>query len=196
MKKLNQHGIAHIVLILLAVVVLAGAGFAGWRVYESKKDKKPSTSQTSQKTTEKDNTEKVKTDSTQELSETEILDLSDSPISLKKPEDIDKLPAKTPKSFIEMLKADLANFKCEDDEGGMYILQISKKYIHSSEGCFGAGVSKYWYLKNNKWEVLGLQNAPDCSKLKATGIPSEFIKVCFVEGSSELIPNPNGSIKD
>ncbi len=38
-KNLNQHGLAHLGLLLVAIVVLAAIGFAGWRVMESNKSK-------------------------------------------------------------------------------------------------------------------------------------------------------------
>jgi hypothetical protein len=39
MKTADQRGIAHLLLVVLIVAVLAVAGFAGWRVYQSNKDK-------------------------------------------------------------------------------------------------------------------------------------------------------------
>jgi len=35
----SQSGIAHVLMVLLVVVVLGGIGFAGWKVYDSKKTK-------------------------------------------------------------------------------------------------------------------------------------------------------------
>ncbi len=53
MKKLNQKGFAHLVIVLIIVIVLAGAGFAGWRIYDQRKNTNiNTTSTTSSKTTE------------------------------------------------------------------------------------------------------------------------------------------------
>lgn len=50
MNKNNQSGIAHLALILV-VLLVAGTGFAGWRVFEASKDKKQ-TQVTSQETSQ------------------------------------------------------------------------------------------------------------------------------------------------
>lgn len=143
-------------------------------------------------------------------------------IELSQPGDENKLPDVTPDSFVIYIKGILASNDVDDGCISLYrVARISAVNISGGTGSVnpatlneslgeeaeplcGGGAAQFWYLKNGQWDVLGLQDGPNCETLSATTIYSEFIPTCFDDSLGETDgngaygqrPNPNGSIDD
>ncbi|HLB66684.1 MAG TPA: hypothetical protein VJJ78_03775 [Candidatus Saccharimonadales bacterium] len=62
MRKLNEQGIAHVLVVVFGLVLLAGVGFAGYQVFKSKAAYKPTTENSAPKTSTSEPKTEVKDD--------------------------------------------------------------------------------------------------------------------------------------
>lgn len=117
-------------------------------------------------------------------------------IVMKKVGDETALKGLMSQSFIDYMNQKLALSDCPSDSAGVVVEKVSTNFASGLVGCEG-GYAAYWYLKDGAWQELGTQDSVECTDLKKTGIPSEFIETCiedFDADPQKTLPNPNGPL--
>ncbi len=186
MYKRQSGNVALIVVVVLVILGLIGAGIFVW----SRQEGKDSTDDSSQKAT----TEVVAR--TVEKSTNEVETIVDVDLLLQYPGDESLLPVGTPETFVAYMKTKLHDFDCNFEENsgaGFNITKISPRFVKGGVGCMG-GAGTVWYLTTAGWEELGFQSMIPCSTLVELAIPSEFIDSCYDDSKpgEETVSNPNG----
>lgn len=189
MYKRQSGNVALIVLAVLVVLGLIGAGIFVW----SRQDKKIETN-----TSQESSTEVVPT--TVEKVENVTETIVDVDLLLQHSGDEALLPAETPSSFVEYIKTRLHDFDCdfsENPDAGFVVSKISPRFISGGVSCMG-GAGTVWYLTTAGWEELGFQSLVPCSKLVELAIPADFLSNCYDDASQdqETISNPNGLLNE
>lgn len=205
MKLKNQKGFGTIELLIIVVLIGLLAG-AGWFVYNRQKNKSDTkvttTTQLNQKTTAQTNTE---SETTPKKIDTTIHTVD---IKLQTAADITKLPEYTPASFKTFMLDILKKNKYENNGDIDVITQYSISKISQVNITGGivpvdkngngqpGGAPVIWVLTPAEmWEEETL-NGPACKSKNGGLIYEEFVKECFTNPNADTwVKNPNGSIQ-
>lgn len=208
--KSNQKGIGHLALIVI-ILVLATIGATGWFVYKNQNKKTDNNSANTTSNLKSDSTssdQTIKTDKADENKiDTTIYSLA---VSLRKVEEVDKLPTYIPESFKTFIKSKITKSINEDNgcESKGYVYNITKASQVNIQGAVSASVPEgvtcpggsgvLWVLTpDGNWDEIGLQSMPPCKSVNGGALYEEFAKDCSTDyvNRSNTVANPNGSIK-
>lgn len=201
---INRKGFT-VVEIILTIVIIAVLGFAGWALWQSQQ---PASEEMSTNQSSRDN---VPQQEESGLKKDEIIDLGNEPVDLVESKDAEKLPAKTPESFKKEISRTLKNNK-PDENNCVDVYTVSKISAvnvagsvasldadteESSQAC-GSGAGQVWYKTGEgQWDSLTVtQSVILCSTVEEKNIYEEFLDSCGDESKNEIVPNPNGSLKN
>lgn len=198
--KNNQKGfsILEIILIIVVFSLVAGIGWFVWQRQQS--DDNVSTTQQSTETV------------TPTSRGYEVTDIN---VDIVEVSDFDKLPTETPKGFVEALKEKFKKDNSDSSRECSTVFTVEKiseinvkaskgwveikdgKIVKDSQVC-GGGTYSIWAFDNGQWiERIAGNELPDCKRLAAPVIYSEFIEQCYGQGGAlTVLANPNGSIAD
>lgn len=198
--KQDQRGVTPVI-IVGALVILAIAGFAAWRVL-SKNKAQPMNDEVSQAA------EMSEGNQAEALQPGELIELDEqTTVKIITVADLAKLPPKTPAAFKAYLQNVIETTEPDAQCDVVYtISRIStvniggsvsgagKGTITSNENC-GGGAAQVWHLDSaGQWQDFGFQDSPPCADVVAKKIYSEFLEDCYDPDTETAIANPVGSL--